>query len=155
VTDSTHHCNRCGKDKPTADFYSHPHAADKVRKPCKACLSDLRKDRYQRLGGIDVSYDQVLRREYGITLDDYSRKHREQAGRCAICRKPETVVVARTGKPLRLSVDHDHATNAVRGLLCRRCNTLVWALEDNHTALDAVRQYIEQWRDTFANGAPL
>lgn len=50
----------------------------------------------------------------------------------------------------RLSVDHDHITGAVRGLLCHRCNILVWALEDNHTTLSAIQAYIEQWRASFA-----
>ena len=155
MAQETSHCGRCKQDKPVSEFYRHSWAPHSLRKPCKKCLSADRRERYQRRNGIDESYEQVLRREYGITLDEYNQKHREQAGRCAVCRKPEAVRVSATGKPYRLSVDHDHATGAVRGLLCRRCNTLVWALEDNHTTLDAVRGYIERWQETFVNGAPL
>lgn len=46
-----------------------------------------------------------------------------QGGGCAICgAKPKT---------RRLHVDHDHASGAVRGLLCHRCNRALptWVTE--------------------------
>jgi hypothetical protein len=148
------HCKRCGADKPGEAFYQpYPGA---YRKPCKQCISEDRRKRYRESNGADVSYEQVLKRDYGITLAEYNEKLRKQASRCAICRRGEMVrTTAQAGTPRRLSVDHDHVTGAVRGLLCQRCNTLVWAIEDNHTTIDAIRKYIEQWQDTFANGAPL
>lgn len=148
------HCGKCGQDKPRDAFYRHPYAGDHtVRKPCKACIGKDRRQRYAENNGIDESYEQVLKRDYGITLAEYNEMVRKQAGRCAICRRGEATM--QSGRVRRLSVDHDHVTNTVRGLLCQRCNTLVWALEDNHTTIDAVRRYVEQWQDTFANGAPL
>jgi hypothetical protein len=53
--------------------------------------------------------------KYGITIDDYHRIHEAQGGRCAICR-------IATGAARRLSVDHDHGSGEVRGLLCQPCN---------------------------------
>lgn len=147
------YCGRCKTAKPRSEFYTAPYSTG-PRKPCKSCLSEQRRSRYAEAGGSDQSYEQVLRRDYGITLAQYNEQLRKQAGRCAICRRPETVKL-RSGKLRRLSVDHDHATGAIRGLLCHRCNILVWALEDNHTTLAAIRDYIEQWRETFANGPPL
>lgn len=35
-----------------------------------------------------------------------------QRGRCAVC-----------GRAIYLEIDHDHASDAVRGYLCRRCNS--------------------------------
>lgn len=145
-------CGRCKTNKPEIDFYRHPYVANRVRKPCKACLKAERRQRYIDKDGGDVAYDQLLRRAYGLTLADYERMNRAQAGRCAICRRGETVMHG--GRIRRLSVDHDHVTRAVRALLCSRCNRLVWALEDNHTTLAAVGNYLEKWRDTFANGIP-
>lgn len=58
----------------------------------------------------DARRDAYYRREYGITLAEYERLLVEQGGRCAICRR-------RPGRR-RLSVDHDHTTGRVRGLLC-------------------------------------
>lgn len=48
---------------------------------------------------------------YNITSNTYHELHRIQRGVCAIC-----------GDKSSLVVDHDHATNQVRGLLCSRCN---------------------------------
>lgn len=50
----------------------------------------------------------------GITDADYFALLKAQGGHCAICPS--------TPKTRRLHVDHDHATGAVRGLLCHRCN---------------------------------
>lgn len=51
-----------------------------------------------------------------LTEDQYVTLLALQGGRCAICRRPPKV----GGR--RLSVDHDHASGQVRGLLCFRCN---------------------------------
>lgn len=51
---------------------------------------------------------------YGLEAGEYDALLKRQGGRCAICRaRPKTK---------RLAVDHDHKTDAVRGLLCSRCN---------------------------------
>jgi hypothetical protein len=149
-------CTKCKQIKQLGEFYESPYRHDRPRQPCKACISKRRRERYIENNGIDEAYEQVLKRDYGITLTQYNEKVRLQANRCAICRRGETDPISKSSnKPRRLAVDHDHVTNMVRGLLCRRCNLVVWALEDNHTTVDAVRKYIEQWQTTFANGAPL
>ena len=52
--------------------------------------------------------------QLGVTDDEYARRLVAQGGGCAIC--------GAAPKTRRLHVDHDHATGAVRGLLCHRCN---------------------------------
>jgi hypothetical protein len=64
-----------------------------------------------------------LRFWYGIELIDYDRMLRKQKGVCAICKKP----CARG----RLSVDHNHKTLVIRGLLCNSCNTKLGWFERN------------------------
>lgn len=150
----TKQCAACKQTKPVTDFYREYGGAGR-RPYCKACMKAKRREAYVRLGGKDVPYEQVLKREYGITLADYNAMLRRQAHRCAVCRRPETIRSKQTGELRRLSVDHDHVTKAVRGLLCHRCNLLVWAIEDNHTTLAAIGAYVEQFRDSFANGPPL
>jgi hypothetical protein len=52
--------------------------------------------------------------QLGISADDYKRLLEAQDGVCALCGNPP--------KTRRLSVDHNHRTGTVRGLLCHRCN---------------------------------
>lgn len=152
----TKRCRRCNEIKPVADFHTSKRG-DTVtyRHPCRKCSSAQRKTEYaegRTWRGPDASYAQLLKREYGLTLDEYNNMLRKQAHRCAVCRRPETQKMAATGKMKRLAVDHDHVTGAVRGLLCQRCNVLVWAMEDNHTTLVAIGAYIEGFRKAFADG---
>lgn len=59
---------------------------------------------------------------YGVTAEDYERLKRKQKNRCAICGQKERRIHYKTKKRQSLSVDHDHITGLVRGLLCRDCN---------------------------------
>lgn len=78
-----------------------------------------------------------LRNKFNLTLQEYETLLIAQNGVCALCHRPERVRVA--GKVRRLSVDHDHVTGKVRGLLCMRCNTLLgYADEAVETLLRAV-----------------
>ncbi len=56
-----------------------------------------------------------LKKNFGITLEDYDRMFAEQKGLCKIC--------GGDTPNKRLAIDHDHKTGKVRGLLCLRCNT--------------------------------
>lgn len=63
-----------------------------------------------------------IKKIYGLTPEQYDEKLRNQGGGCAICLKPYN-----SGR--RLSVDHDHQTGMVRGLLCTSCNTRLGMIE--------------------------
>jgi len=64
-----------------------------------------------------------LLRRYGLTIEGYNELVNKQNGVCAICAMPPRG----KKKENSLHVDHDHATKAVRGLLCLRCNLhLAW-----------------------------
>lgn len=59
--------------------------------------------------------------------------------RCAICDSGPT-----TQRYGRLSIDHDHATGDIRGLLCARCNTALGFFRDSATLLDKAAAYLRQ-----------
>jgi len=86
-----------------------------------------------------------LRRLYGITIEDYEALLARQDGRCAICRADQP---GGTQPEDRVSwhVDHDHATGAVRGLLCNRCNRAVGLLRDDPEVCRRAAGYLESAR---------
>jgi hypothetical protein len=83
----------------------------------------------------------LLEKRYGITLEQYDEMVALQGGRCAICNK---LPKGTSHTSRRLAVDHDHATNAVRGLLCGPCNTTIGMIEDSPDLLDRMRRYLSK-----------
>lgn len=81
-----------------------------------------------------------LKHAYGILPEQYDQMSLDQGGVCAICRKPETATFK--GHTKRLSVDHDHGTGRVRGLLCTACNTLLGHARDNVEVLREAIVYL-------------
>ena len=75
-------------------------------------------------------------REYGITHDEYLVLFDAQDGVCAICGNAENT--------RQLSVDHDHETAAIRGLLCNRCNPMLGYARDDTAVLRAAIAYLER-----------
>lgn len=94
-------------------------------------LSDPEKTRKSR--------DAYLQRTFGITIDEYEERLKKQNGVCAICKQPE---IRRRNK--LLSVDHDHDTGFVRGLLCGACNTGIGQLHDSPKLLREAIAYLEK-----------
>lgn len=74
-----------------------------------------------------------LRLNYGMEPEAYHVMLVDQAGACAICREPFQAIP---------HVDHDHATHAVRGLLCSACNTGLGGFRDDLNRLDAAKGYL-------------
>lgn len=80
----------------------------------------------------------ALRQQFGMTIATYDALLAEQNGVCAICKE-----LCSTGR--RLSVDHDHSTGRIRGLLCKRCNLFLGVLEDVDLGWPEVaRRYLVQ-----------
>jgi hypothetical protein len=90
---------------------------------CATCWEELVTTFAPRQAGGET-LDRYYQQRYGITLAEYGQRFLTQQGACAICRKRPTA-----DHPL--AVDHDHVTSAVRGLLCRGCNTGLGCFADN------------------------
>ncbi len=65
-----------------------------------------------------------LQDNYKLTVEQYDIIFAFQGGVCYACQQAEPV------KGRRLSVDHNHDTGLVRGLLCSRCNPIIGKLEN-------------------------
>lgn len=61
---------------------------------------------------------------YKLTIEQWQAIFTFQGGVCYVCQQPEPV------KGRRLSVDHEHDTGLIRGLLCSRCNPIIGKLEN-------------------------
>jgi hypothetical protein len=81
------------------------------------------------------SHERRVQGVYGLAEGDYDRLLEVQGGVCYICRRA-------TGRTRRLSVDHDHRTGAVRGLLCRPCNDLLGHIRDDVETAKRVIGYL-------------
>ncbi len=89
-----------------------------------------------------------LRKEYGADIA-YERKLLvEQSGLCAICEKPEELTRGKNSR--RLSLDHDHITKGLRGLLCGNCNMAVGYFCDDPTLMRKAAAYVERFRNPDA-----
>lgn len=96
-------CPKCRVIKPAADFGFILSSPDWLSMLCSECSKT------------STVREQGLLARYGITVEDYALIFEAQAGLCAICLRPPE-----NGK--NLSVDHDHESGVVRGLLCFYCN---------------------------------
>lgn len=67
-----------------------------------------------------------LKRDHNITPEYFNTLLYKQAGSCGVCLKKFTKKI-----PFNPQIDHNHKTNQIRGLLCRRCNLSIGLLQDN------------------------
>ena len=70
-------------------------------------------------------------RLYGLTRDAVHAMSENQNAMCAIC-----------GEIKQLTVDHDHVTNKVRGLLCGSCNRGIGLFHESVDSLNKAIQYL-------------
>jgi len=85
-----------------------------------------------------ANYAFHIKKKYGLSIGDYNAILESQGGVCAANGCLET---AFGGK---LSVDHDHATGKVRGLLCHGCNTTLGRMGDSIEKLKGLITYLER-----------
>ena len=143
-------CRRCGESKPLREFSLSRKETETqnavYRSDCKVCCSERAMQWFR--DNPERQYDSrrahSLRAFYGITVAEYDALLARQGGGCAICGNDEPAEHGRTGKKFKLSVDHDHATGRVRGLLCQRCNRAIGLLGDDPVLLQRAIGYLAQ-----------
>lgn len=129
-------CYQCKATKPVAAFHRDGGRRDGSAPLCKQCMAAYAKEWWQRNIEVNRTRQRAnakrhyakdpmgrrlsarkarLKKEYGLTVEDYEAMEIEQQGLCAICQR-----TCDSGR--RLAVDHDHVTGLVRQLLCARCN---------------------------------
>ena len=168
----TKRCIRCLEEKlldPT-NFYKHPRMKDGFSCYCIGCQKVInteayRKNKQQRFGQMRwwrshnqskvranamrcylrarvKGTEQTRKRKaqlqkYGLDESSFNARLEAQGGVCAICKGPPV------GRWNRFHVDHDHGTEAVRGLLCSKCNCALGYFDDDLERLKVAVAYLE------------
>lgn len=117
-------------DKPCARCHGHKGIKYANLKFCGHCTFKVKKEKARN------AHARALEKRYGITRKDYDDLYAAQGGVCYICRRAN-------GKTRRLSVDHDHVSGRVRGLLCRPCNNILGHLRDSIEAAERVVAFLK------------
>lgn len=157
-------CAACGGTAPVDSFHRRTAARDGRQAYCKACArsklggwqaanADRVRELFRNWTDVNAAHrkkykkqiytttrkaseNNRLRRTYGISLDDYETMCQAQDGGCLICRTQT-----------KLCIDHDHKTGAVRGLLCRKCNTALGQFRDDPEILRKAAAYLEAYSE--------
>lgn len=86
-------------------------------------------------GRTDVAKRSELKK-YGITLEQWASMVSYAGNKCEICGEESD----------SLCVDHDHVTNEVRGVLCRKCNRSIGQLGDTFESVQKAANYLDKAR---------
>jgi len=146
-------CPKCKREKEIALFSKNKHTKTGLSTWCKECsaaetgswrnvdgnkerLAQWRKDNIEKCTA--HARKSNLKIKFKMSIEDYNALLDSQNGKCSLCNKtPEE-----NGKAL--SVDHNHKTGKVRGLLCDNCNKGIGFLKENTEILQKAIKYIEK-----------
>lgn len=144
MSEPTKICTSCYKHVPLSGFYARNTSPDGLRHDCKECTKTRNRAYYKNRDVVQRQrslLDSHLRRRYGIDLVLYEVMVGSRGGRCDIC---DQVPAETNRNNMRLHVDHDHATERVRGLLCGPCNRALGLMRDDPALLRGAASYLEE-----------
>ncbi|MGY1784501.1 endonuclease domain-containing protein [Geodermatophilus sp. SYSU D00698] len=122
VPDGFRWCPSCRKAVAHEDYVRSATTASGFGSRCKPCKREADMNRY---------YAQ----RYGLDRAGIDDLRAKQSDRCALC-----------GDPRPGHIDHDHATNLTRALLCERCNLALGLFRDDPSLMRAAADYVELHR---------
>ncbi len=133
-------CSKCKVDKPYSDYHRDNKRAIGIRCKCKPCCKldtytwrERNKSKYNNYAAMwraknpERRVASEIKHHYKLSIERYNEMLAQQKSRCKICGKPHDPGRSRG----RLYVDHCHASNVVRGLLCSHCNTGLGYFKDD------------------------
>ena len=125
-------CPECGETN-IAQFYVDEQGR-RTNAYCKECHKDRCKERWHARSWVDRWSSRAYK--YGVTQQFLVDLFNKQEGKCALCGdEPKT--------ERGLHVDHCHATQKVRGLLCHGCNTGIGALKEDPEIFSKAISYLK------------
>ena len=130
------YCNSCRQWKPKTEFYARPTTQ------CKECNKAACKAWFARNKGMHSVYSRraKLKSKYGMTIEAYTAMMQAQDFCCAMC--DEKFELGGLKDPV---IDHDHKTDAVRAIVCRRCNLIIGHANDDVAYLEKALAYLKRF----------
>ncbi len=123
-------CLGCETEKEDENFYMQK--SGHLYPYCKPC--NTTKSREWKRNNKEKHYLNKLKGKFKMTPEEHKNLLDSQFNRCGICGKEES--------SRRLSVDHCHKTNLVRGILCRRCNLGISYFDDDVNVMNQAIKYL-------------
>lgn len=140
-------CPKCSIDKPASEFWKDKRRKNGLQVYCKPCFKEFRRNWADRKAAARRWYHNkgkyaAAAKRYGIPLDEYMDALAKFTA-CKICRR-EITTVTMDGHTRLPSVDHDHKTGKVRGLLCSRCNVALGMLGEDIPTMQRALKYVKE-----------
>jgi len=132
---SENSCMHCGTYLKVPDTWW-PSWASTNTKICISCGREQNK----KNDSPEKSRSRMLKRKYGITLEEYNTMLEKQNGGCYLCGDTDP-----GGPPTtkHFCVDHCHSSGDVRKLLCNNCNSGLGFFKDNPDLMRLAANYVE------------
>lgn len=143
-------CSRCKTEHPLSFFHKDAQRKSGLTAHCKDCVriegqqwraNNKAKcnetSRRWKAANRDRDRRNIVKRLYGITAQDLAALVSSQNNKCAGC------LIEFSGS-VTPCIDHNHSTGAVRGLLCRKCNTSAGQTGDNPETLERLAAYLRR-----------
>lgn len=137
-------CNSCNE---VGEFRSDARSSDGLQGICRECQRKYQREYNKTYNSLQSTRDYKRDRELKDFWPDCSPKqarenyntlYARQDGCCAVCQKHQSEF------SISLSVDHDHDTGFVRGLLCGNCNRGLGLFMDSEDSLMKAASYISK-----------
>lgn len=87
-------------------------------------------------------------KKYGLSIEKYQDIVESINNKCQICGKTPSPSSVRHNK---LSVDHDHVTGQLRGLICHKCNVALGLFCEDVDILNNAIQYLNKYNKNKEN----
>ena len=115
------------------------HRPGKLVSECTPCKVE-RNQKYRaenRERVLEIERRSKLKVAYGLSVEAYDEMLAAQGGGCAICGATKP-----SDRTKHFAVDHCQATNAIRGLLCTKCNRGLGLFNDDTDRMERAVKYL-------------